>query len=108
MLHTHIHIAQCPLCLRVPRRACFLLCREYLEGLVGYLESFHSRTQPLGSLNKIYAKLADFEERFEAGEVPGWSDKGVVSLDGAANSIDMTAFATVEEVETLGESTRLK
>lgn len=70
---------------------------------MGYLESFYSRTQPLGSLNKIYAKLADFEDKFEAEQVPGWSDKGGLSTDGASTGIDMTAFATVEEVESLGE-----
>lgn len=44
--------------------------REYLAALVGYLESFHERTQPLGALAKVYARLADFDARFDAGEVP--------------------------------------
>lgn len=72
---------------------------------MGYLESFYNRTQPLASLSKVYAKLADFEEKFEAGDVPGWSDKGALNMDGLSNGIDMTAFATVEEVEALGELT---
>ena len=38
---------------------------------MGYLESFHERTQPLGALAKVYARLADFDARFDAGEVPG-------------------------------------
>ena len=79
------------------------MCRDYLKGLLGYLESFYNRTQPLASLSKVYAKLADFEDRFEAGEVPGWSDKGALNVDGLSNGIDMTAFATVEEVEALGK-----
>ena len=64
---------------------------------------------PLGSLNKIYAKLADFEAR---GSRPvkclSWSDKGSCQPGNGAlqTVIDMTAFATVEEVETLGELDR--
>ena len=30
-----------------------VLCREYLAALLGYLESFHQRTQPLTSLDKV-------------------------------------------------------
>ena len=78
-------------------------CREYLQALVGYFESFYTRTQPLGSLSKIYAKLGDFEARFRAGQMPGWADGGIANGDAAANGLDMTAFATVEEVESLGE-----
>ena len=70
---------------------------------MGYFESFYARTQPLGSLSKIYAKLGDFEARFRAGQIPGWADEGVANRDVAANGLDMTAFATVEEVESLGE-----
>ena len=70
---------------------------------MGYFESFYARTQPLGSLSKIYAKLGDFEARFRAGDVPGWADEGIANGDAAANGLDMTAFATVEEVESLGE-----
>ena len=71
---------------------------------MGYFESFYARTQPLGSLSKIYAKLGDFEARFKAGEISGWADKGSANGDVAAAGLDMTAFATVEEVESLGES----
>lgn len=71
---------------------------------MGYFESFYARTQPLGSLSKIYAKLGDFEARFKAGEVPGWADKEGANGDAALAGLDMTAFATVEEVESLGES----
>ncbi len=78
--------------------------REYLEGLVDYLESFYDRTQPLSTLDKVYGKLADFDARFEAGEVPGWADRGEgPSADETAAVIDLAAFASVEEVETLGE-----
>ena len=45
-------------------------CREYLAGLVGYLESFHERTQPLSALSKVYARLDDFPANFDAGQVP--------------------------------------
>ena len=79
------------------------VCREYLQALVGYFESFYARTQPLGSLSKIYAKLGDFEAKFKAGEVPEWNDKGSGDGSEPSNVLDMTAFATVEEVESLGE-----
>ncbi len=31
--------------------------REYLQGVVGYLEGFYQRTQPLAQLDKQYAKV---------------------------------------------------
>lgn len=71
---------------------------------MGYLESYYERTQPLSSLEKLYAKLAGFDERFEAGEVPGWADRGEgPSTNESSAIIDLAAFASVEEVETLGE-----
>ena len=79
------------------------ICREYLQALVGYFESFYARTQPLGSLGKMYVKLGDFEAKFKAGEVPEWNDKGSGDGNEPSNVLDMTAFATVEEVESLGE-----
>ena len=33
--------------------------REYLAALLGYLESFHQRTQPLTSLDKVHPKHID-------------------------------------------------
>ena len=83
-------------------------CRDYLQALVAYFESFYARTQPLGSLSKIYAKLADFEQRFKDGEIPGWGDTGKGSVEEASNVLDMTAFATVEEVEALGQSSDIR
>jgi hypothetical protein len=85
--------------------------REYLAGLVAYMESFHARTQPLAALAKIYARLGDFDERFEGGGVPGWEDRGegpAGASGGGANgsdapgAIDASAFASVDELETLG------
>ncbi len=71
--------------------------------MLRYLESFHERTQPLGSLEKVYAKLADFEVLWEAGQVPGWADRGQGTAgEDAASVIDVAAFASVEELETLG------
>ena len=36
---------------------------------MGYLESFHERTQPLSALAKVYARLDDFPGSFDAGQV---------------------------------------
>lgn len=50
--------------------------REYVGALVACLESFFDRTQPLTSLAAVYAPLADFDAKFDAGEVAGWADRG--------------------------------
>lgn len=71
--------------------------------MLRYLESFHERTQPLGALEKIYAKLGDFEALWEASQVPGWADRGQGSSgEDSSAAIDVAAFASVEELETLG------
>lgn len=78
--------------------------REYLRNLLMYLETFYERTNPLGSLTKVYSKLEqDFDNSFEEGQVPGWEDRGAGRLPGAQeNAIDLQAFDTVEELESLG------
>lgn len=83
-----------------------VLCtRDYLGALLAYLESFYERTQPLTPLSKLYARLEDFEDRWESGQVVGWEQKG--SAPGApataAPQIDVDAFDSVEELETLGK-----
>lgn len=82
-----------------------ILHREYLRNLLTYLETFHERTNPLGSLTKVYSKLEqDFDNSFEEGQVPGWEDRGAGRLPGAQeNAIDLQAFDTVEELESLGK-----
>ncbi|GAB4814775.1 hypothetical protein N2152v2_001821 [Parachlorella kessleri] len=84
--------------------------REYLQGVVGYLEGFYQRTQPLAQLDKQYAKLEEeFGQAWEAGAVEGWEDRGVGGgqAPGAAGSLDLDAFDSVEELEMLGAD-RLK
>lgn len=79
-------------------------CREYLHGLLSYLEQFYERTNPLGSLTKVYGKLeGEFDSAFEEGQVPGWEDRGGGKLPSdQGNGIDLQAFDTVEELESLG------
>lgn len=83
-----------------------MCCREYLRNLLSYLETFYERTNPLGSLTKVYSKLEqDFDNSFEEGQVPGWEDRGAGRLPGEQESaIDLQAFDTVEELESLGEA----
>ncbi|DBB14656.1 hypothetical protein WJX82_004178 [Trebouxia sp. C0006] len=78
--------------------------REYLQGLLGYLEQFYERTSPLGSLTKVYSKLeGEFDTAFEEGQVPGWEDRGGGKLPGdQGNAMDLQAFDTVDELESLG------
>lgn len=44
--------------------------RDYLQALLAYLESFHQRVQPLTPLSKLYARLADFDQSWDAGASP--------------------------------------
>jgi len=75
-----------------------------LQGLLGYLEQFYERTNPLGSLTKVYSKLeGELESAFEEGQVPGWEDRGGGKLPGdQGNAMDLQAFDTVDELESLG------
>ena len=79
--------------------------RQYLQDLLTYLEQFYDRTNPLGSLTKVYGKLGfDFDSAFEEGQVPGWEDRGAGKLPGQQGSaMDLQAFDTVDELESLGE-----
>lgn len=48
---------------------------------------------------------ADFNERWQAGSVPGWEDRGKGShaADGAASgTLDLDAFDSADELEMLG------
>ena len=52
----------------------------------------------------MYAKLGDFEASWEAGQVAGWADRGQGSSgEDSSAAIDVAAFASVEELETLGK-----
>ncbi len=75
-----------------------------MQGLLTYLEQFYERTNPLGSLAKVYGKLeGEFDSAFEEGQVPGWEDRGGGKLPGEqGNAIDLQAFDTVDELESLG------
>lgn len=48
---------------------------------------------------------ADVAERFEAGALPGWEDKGIPDHSEAAQKLaaDLEVFESVEELESLGE-----
>ncbi len=76
-----------------------------MSSLLLYLQDFHERTQPLGSLQRLDDKVtSDFEARFEAGSVTGWEDKGEgASTAAAAQQLDLDAFDSVEELNALGE-----
>ena len=88
----------------LPANESKLFCREYLASLLSYLESFYSRTQPLQSLQKLYKPLDDFEERFEAGSVPEWEDRGEGrSASSSEGQIDLHAFDSTEELLTIGK-----
>lgn len=80
-------------------------CRQYLEGLLGYLEGFYDRTQPLQAQQKLYKPLEDFQQEFDQGRVSGWEDRGEGrSASEAEGQIDLEAFDSVDELLTLGQS----
>lgn len=50
---------------------------SFLEELVQYIESFHSRSKPLTQLSLLRQRLhSEFERAWSAGEVTGWNDCG--------------------------------
>lgn len=92
-----------------PHHRCGKVYKEYLAQLLAYLISFYERTQPLGSLEKAFAKLdEDFAERWERGEVLGWTVMGTSTTAlPAPGSLDLDAFSSPEELLALGPD-RLK
>lgn len=105
--------------------------QDYLAGLVGYLESFYERTQPLGQLRKQFEKVGcagtglkcisvrlitrslcaqlerEFDEKWDAGAVAGWQDPSQGLQTDAAGALDLEAFDSAEELEMLGASSSL-
>lgn len=93
----------CAKMLRLPHKE-RAVCREYLQALLAYLESFFERTQPLTTLTKLYSPLQSFDTRWEAGQIPGWETKGAGQAP--STQIDVDAFDSVEELETIGQLLR--
>ncbi|KAK9814485.1 hypothetical protein WJX72_006646 [[Myrmecia] bisecta] len=83
--------------------------REYLSGLLAYLESFYERSQPLSSLAKAYKGLEEeTRSACEVGGLSGWEDRGVrQAAPEVSSQIDLEAFESVDELEMLGAE-RLK
>ncbi|KAI8468016.1 MAG: splicing factor 3a, subunit 3 [Monoraphidium minutum] len=84
--------------------------RQYLQQLLDYLVSFYERTQPLAQLRRQLDRLEEEARRaFDAGEAPGWEDRGGARRGATAEElgVDMNAFDSVEEVEIMGAE-RLK
>eukprot|EP00891_Asterochloris_glomerata_P009690 jgi/Astpho2/9690/Aster-03682 len=82
--------------------------RDYLQSLLAYLEGFHERVSPLSNLGATYQRLQqEFEEAWETGQLAGWEDRGIGKANGEhqAPVVDLMAFDTVEELETLGADT---
>jgi splicing factor 3A subunit 3 len=77
---------------------------EYVEGLLRYLISFHERTQPLKSVVKLMEEVEDsFEQRWQAGEVPGWQDRAEGELPEDVDLVlDVDAFDSPAELLELG------
>lgn len=74
-----------------------------MTALLGYLEGFYERTQPLQSLQKLYKELEGFEAEFDGGRVEGWEDRGEGKhASESEGQIDLDAFDSTEELLTIG------
>ena len=86
------------------------LYRDYVQAMLTYLTSFYDRTQPLSQLQKQLDKVKDeVAGQWESGEVLGWEDRGQGEQDREAAEqlgMDLEAFESVEELETLGKGAR--
>ncbi len=61
--------------------------RTYLIELRKYLDGFLRKTQPLGDVDEMSAKaVAEFEEKWEKGEVKGWERQGEEVFGGGAGN----------------------
>lgn len=70
-----------------------------------YLVGFQQRTQPLTDVAKQLQKVRQqFAQDWEEGSVAGWADRASseVPAEAAAGKIDVDAFDSVEELETIG------
>lgn len=79
--------------------------RDYLVELREYLTGFLHRTKPLLDVEAQLSKAREtFATDWEAGSAPGWADRGStqVTAEAAAGKLDVDAFDTVEELETIG------
>lgn len=86
--------------------------KQYIADLLGYLESFYQRSQPLAQLSRLYGHLEEeLEGKWQAGEVPGWegylAHAPWASTNGKEPSIDLSKFESTDELELLGPE-RLK
>jgi len=85
--------------------------QDYLTAVTAYLLSFFERTQPLQDVDKIFAKVnVEFEEKWQAGTVQGWEDKGVGNGQSTTKGnavVDVDDYDTIEELMDLGPE-RLK
>jgi splicing factor 3A subunit 3 len=83
--------------------------RRYLGELTAYLESFYQRSQPLAQLDRQKGRLEeDFGREWDAGETPGWEDRGAgPAAPAGEEALDLDAFDSADELETLGAD-RLK
>jgi splicing factor 3A subunit 3 len=69
------------------------MCPRYIGVLHAYLTSFVRRTQPLLDIeSKQTATIEEFDKKWEADELDGWTDGGQkAQVDGSGEGIWCTA-----------------
>ncbi|ELU04568.1 hypothetical protein CAPTEDRAFT_21598 [Capitella teleta] len=77
--------------------------KEYLLILLGYLESYVTRTKPLLDLvEEMDCVARDFELQWAEGRFPGWSKEATGALTHSGAHLDLSAFSSWEELASLG------
>jgi len=77
--------------------------KHYLGMLLDYLYGFLRRVKPLLDLGaELQVITADFEDKFEKGEFPGWPRETGGALTHTGAHLDLSAFSCPEELASLG------
>lgn len=77
--------------------------KEYLSGLLDYLQDFLSRVKPLLDLNVEVGKaVSNFERQWADGTFPGWPKESTGALTHTGAYLDLSPFNFAEELKGLG------
>jgi len=77
--------------------------RNYVGDLLHYLYDFTQRIRPLMDISEELEKVkTEFEQKFDAGEFPGWPKETGGALAHTGAHLDLSAFSSPEELASLG------
>eukprot|EP00112_Aurelia_sp_Birch-Aquarium-sp1_P016144 Seg3634.2 transcript_id=Seg3634.2/GoldUCD/mRNA.D3Y31 product="Splicing factor 3A subunit 3" protein_id=Seg3634.2/GoldUCD/D3Y31 len=77
--------------------------RKYLEKLLDYMYAYISRSKPLLNVEQELDQVVlDFDEKWDAGNFPGWPKESGSALAHSGAHLDLSAFSSAEELMSLG------